>query len=497
MRVLFISPKTEKCNRAKSLPLGLLSIASFLAAHGHQVRVYDRAVETESVSEVTAAFQPELVGVSLVTYKMLEDALAVSGFCKEKGLPVIWGGPTASVLPEAVFKNACVDAVSVGEGEQTWLELANAYAADPAPELSQIPGLALRDGAGGALFTPERPFLDLSVLPDTDWSLVDVERYFQTSYACKRMLYLYSAKGCPFRCVFCYNKEFHRCTYRKRPLEPLLREIRYLVENHGMDGVYFADELWCRSVQEMHEMCDALKSLQLDFVWGCQTRIGIFSEEDFNYMFASGCRWVFFGVESGSPRLLREMNKHMPLEKVVPTFSACKRAGLAAIGSFIAGFPGETEDDMRQTVALIEQLDTTLINLNFFIVMPGSEIYYRLVEQGRYPRITDLHRLEEEDFMLLLKNNFSEIPTRELRVIQSWYMWRSFSSNNVRVGEKKMSFTKKVVSDALRSLRGGSLKELVLSSWYAAREFLTIVFFAHAFPGIRKKYGIGKKRPSA
>ena len=144
-------------------------------------------------------------------------------------------------------------------------------------------------------------------------------------------------------------------------------------------------------------------------------------------------------------------------------------------------------------MALIEQLDTTLINLNFFIVMPGSDIYYRLVAQGRYPRITDLHRLEDEDFMLLLKNNFSEIPTRDLRVIQSWYMWRSFSSNNVRVGEKKVSFTKKVVSDALRALRGGSLKETVLSAWYAGREFLTIAFYAHAFPRIRKKYGIGKK----
>lgn len=261
-----------------------------------------------------------------------------------------------------------------------------------------------------------------------------------------------------------------------------------------MDGVYFADELWCRSVREMHETCDALKSLQLDFVWGCQTRIGIFGQEDFDYMYASGCRWVFFGVESGSPRVLQAMNKHMDYELVVPTFAACKRAGIVTIGSFIAGFPGETEDDMRQTVALIERLDTTLINLNFFIVMPGSDIYYRLVEEGRYPRITDLHRLEEEDFMLLLKNNFSEISTRDLRVVQSWYMWRSFTSNGVRVGKKKMSFTKKVASDALRSLRSGTLKELIPSTWYAAREFLAIAFYAHAFPSVRKKYGIGKKQ---
>ncbi len=494
MNILLVNPRTDRYTRSVTLPLGLLSIASFLTFHGHSVRLYDRCVEKVPLEEVERAFSADILGISLISYKSLKDAIDVSERYKAKGIPVIWGGPTASVLPEAVFANACVDAISVGEGEMTWLELANAYAQSSSPRLDEIAGLALRSENGGVRFTPQRPFLDLSILPDTDWSFVDVEKYFQSSYGCRRMLYLYAAKGCPFSCVFCYNKEFHRSTYRKRPLPPLLREIEYLVKNHGMDGVYFADELWCRNPREMRELCDALRSLSLDFVWGCQTRIGIFQQEDFEYMYRSGCRWVFFGVESGSKRVLELMNKRLAYDKVVPTFTACKNAGIVSIGSFIVGFPGETQDDLRQTVALIEQLDTTLINLNFFIVMPGSEIYYRLVKEGRYPKITDLHRLEDEDFMLLLDRNFSEIPARDLRVVQSWYMWRSFASNNVNVGGEKTSFTKKVIADALRSLRGGTLKEFLLSTWYAAREFFTIAFYAHAFPRIRKKYGINKKR---
>ncbi len=493
MRVLLVNPRADMSNRAVTLPLGLLSIASYLSANGHQVRLFDRAVEMQSLSDLTKAFQPEIVGVSLISYKSIDDAISVSEYYKQNGLPVIWGGPTASSLPKAVFKNECVDAISVGEGEATWLELVNAYAASDKPDLASIPGLSLRDGNGGVIFTPDRPFMDLSLLPDTDWSFVEVEKYFQSSYGCKRMLYLYSAKGCPFSCVFCYNKEFHRCTYRKRPIEPLLREIRYLVTEHGMDGVYFADELWCRNTREMHEICDALASLRLDFVWGCQTRIGIFKQEDFEYMFRSGCRWVFFGVESGSKRILEKMNKRLAYDKVVPTFAACKKAGIVAIGSFIAGFPEETEEDLRQTVAMIEQLDTTLINLNFFIVMPGSDIYYRLVAESRYPEITDLHRLKDEDFMLLLDHNYSEVPSIDLHVVQSWYMWRSFSSHNINVGNKKTSFTKKVVSDALRSVFSGRLKGLFLSAWYAGKEFLTIAWYAHAYPKIKKKYGIRKR----
>ena len=493
MRILLINPRTDMSNRAITLPLGLLSIASYLSANGHSVRLFDRAVETQSLAEIARGFMPELVGVSLVSYKSLEDALLVSEYFKKLGLTVVWGGPTASALPKAVFKNECVDAVSIGEGEGTWLELANACAAG-SPELSSIPGLALRGENGAVEYTPARPFLDLAELPDTDWSFLNVEKYFQSSYGCNRMLYLYSAKGCPFSCVFCYNKEFHRSTYRKRPIEQLLREIRYLVTEHGMDGVYFADELWCRSVKEMHETCDALSSLHLDFVWGCQTRIGIFGQEDFEYMFRAGCRWVFFGVESGSKRILEKMNKRLACDKVEETFSACRKAGIVSIGSFIAGFPGETPEDLKETVSLIERLDTTLINLNLFIVMPGSDIYYRLVAEGKYPEITDLHRLEDEDYMLKMDHNYTEVPYRELHVVQSWYMWRSFSSNSISVGDKKTSFTKKVIADALRSLRGGTLKDFLLTSLYALKEFSTIAFYSHAFPRIKKKYGISKRR---
>ncbi|MBQ6021469.1 MAG: B12-binding domain-containing radical SAM protein [Clostridia bacterium] len=493
MRILLVNPKTEMSNRAVSLPLGLLSIASFLSANGHTVRLLDRTVELQPILETARSFMPDIVGVSLISYKMLEDALFVSGFFKKAGLPVIWGGPTASTLPKAVLNNDCVDAVSIGEGEETWLDLANAYAAGT-PDLFSIPGLALRGDGGETVFTPERPFLDLAGLPETDWSFVDVEKYFQTSYGCKRMLYLYASKGCPFSCVFCYNKEFHRCTYRKRPLEQLLNEIKYLVTNHRMDGVYFADELWCRSRSEMREICDALRGLDLDFIWGCQTRIGIFDQEDFEYMFRSGCRWMFFGVESGSKRVLQMMNKRLAYDKVESTFAACKRAGIVTIGSFIAGFPGETPEDLRETVAMIERLDTTLINLNFFIVMPGSDIYRRLVEEGLYPEITDLHRLEEEDFMLRMANNYSEVPMRDLRVVQSWYMWRSFSSGHINVGGKDASFTKKVISDAFKSLRSGTLRDFLRSTWYAVKEFSIIAYFAHAYPGIRKKYGIPGRR---
>lgn len=489
MNVLLINPKTSGYTRSVTVPLGLLSIASYLSSCGNKVRLYDRTVEKENIKKTEERFHPDIVGVSLISYKSFSDALAVSEFFKEKGVPVIWGGPLASELPEAVLKNPCVDAVSIGEGEQTWYELVEAYRSGQ-KDLSTISGLALRAPDGSCYKTAERDFLDLGTLPDLDWRFIDVEKYFQTSYGCRKMLYLYAAKGCPHSCTFCYNKDFHRCTYRKRPLDAVLREIRYLVENHGMDGVYFADELWCRNVREMHETCDSLKSLNLPFVWGGQTRIGLFNEEDFAYMHDAGCRWIFFGVESGSPAILEKMNKRIAYGKIEQTFADCKKAGIVAIGSFIIGFPGETEEDVRQTVSLIERLDTSLINLNFFIVVPGSDMYLQLVAEGKYPAVTDMAMLKDSDPMQNLEYNFSEVPALDIKVVRSRYMWRSFTSNDIAVDGKKTSFTKKVIVDALKSVKSGDLFVFLMATWNAGLEFLRILFYAHAYPKIRTKYGL-------
>lgn len=493
INVLLINPETERFSRSVTLPLGLLSIASYLSFHGYSVRLYDRVVEKESLETVAEAFVPDVVGVSLVSYKSIADVCFVSEFFKKQGIPVIWGGPLASELPEVSLKNACVDAISVGEGEQTWLELVQACQRHET-DWSQIPGLVIRDPDGNALYTPDRPFLDLGILPETDWSFIDVPKYFQSSYGCKRMLYLYAAKGCPHNCSFCYNKDFHKCRYRKRPMEHVLHEIRFLVETYDMDGIYFADELWCRNVREMHETCDSLKSLGLNFVWGCQTRIGLFGEEDFRYMYDAGCRWIFFGVESGSPRILEQMNKRIAYDKIEQTFADCKAAGIVAIGSFIIGYPGETAQDTKQTIALIERLPTKLINFNYFIAIPGSDIYQRLVDEKRHPGISDFQTLEVQDPMGTLLYNFSELTDREIKVIYSHYMWRSFTTSDLVVDGEKSSFTKKVILDALHtalfSVKNGEFGAFLSYLWFSGVSFLRILFYAKAFPSVKKRFGI-------
>lgn len=492
MRILLVNPATVGYSRSVTTPLGLLSIASCLQAEGYTVRIYDRTVEKVKTEDVFREFSPDVVGVSLVSFKSVGDAIAVSEYAKKFSLPVVWGGPLASEVYDAVLKNNCVDLVSIGEGEATWLEISEVFK-NKGTDFSEVAGLAFRNGNGEAVLTKTREFVDLAELPPIDWTLIDLPKYFQTSYECSRMLYLYSAKGCPHNCAFCYNKDFHRCTYRKRPIEYILDEIRFLVSEYGMDGVYFADEMWGKNREEMRIICDSLRSLNLNFVWGCQTRIGVFNEADFRYMYDSGCRWIFFGVESGSKRILSEMNKRIPFDKIEETFRNCRNAGIIPIGSFIVGFPGETTEDLAQTVSLIEKLPTSLVNLNFFALVPGSDIYNKLVEEGRYPKISCLREMEGIRPIERNEYSFTDIPETDLKVIRSWYMWRSFSSKSVSENTKSHSFTKKVITDALKQLRRSKLKDFAMSMILSAMELISVFYYAHFYPSVKKKYGINRK----
>lgn len=488
MKILFINPRTSEYTRSISTPLGILSIATYLESKGYTVKIYDRITEKTGLQTVIDTFKPDVSGISMISYKSISDTLSVAKVLKQNNIPVIIGGPLPSELFEITLKYDFIDMVSIGEGESTWLDIARYYEGEIA-HINDIKGIAYKDENGNVIRTEDRDFIDLAEIPPLNWKLIDVPKYFQSSYGCDKMLYLYSAKGCPFSCAFCYNKDFHRCTYRKRPFDVLLEEITTLVNDYGMNGVYFADELWCRNSDEMHEICDKLRDLNLDFVWGCQTRIGIFQREDFEYMYNSGCRWVFFGVESGSKTMLDKINKRINYDRIEQSFSDCTSANIACIGSFIVGFPDETCEQAKETVDLIKKLDTKLINYNYLVVVPGSDFYKKLIADGRYMPIKSLEDFLKNNPMEKLTYNFSQLPKIDMKVIRAFFMWRSFTAKDVP-GNDNYGFAKKVITDAIKSVSTGDLLSFILSSFNAGLEFLKVFYYSHFFVSVKKKYGL-------
>ena len=164
------------------------------------------------------------------------------------------------------------------------------------------------------------------------------------------MLYMYTSRGCPNRCGFCFNTFFYNSQHRKRPLKYFLEEVKYLEKKYRLDGVNFSDEVLLLTEEEIEQMGQFRKENGLKFFWGGQTRADAYADEEtLKKMYDAGCRWLLLGLETGSAKTRNLINKQMNQDMIREFVDKCTRAGLTTFGSFIAGFPDETEEDLKET----------------------------------------------------------------------------------------------------------------------------------------------------
>lgn len=487
MRVLLINPSTGYYSRALFNPLGLLAIGSYLKSIGHEVRLLDRCVEKVNYEKFLDEYKPGLVGISAMSSRGLKDAIKVSKISKERGLFVVWGGAMPSMQSEIILKEDYVDAVSIGEGEYTFSELIEYI--EGKRKLSSILGLAYKEN-GEYWRTADRPFINLADLPITDYSLIKVEKYLQKYFGFNKMMYIYSSKGCPCKCSFCPNPCFHKSTHRKRPNEIVIKEIKYLIDNYGMDGVYFSDELWCASRKEMLDFCRRVKENDLHFGWIIQTRVGLFSKEDFELMYDCGCRGALFGIETGSKDTMKKIHKAINYERIIPTFEEMKDIGITTVASFIIGYPGETVDQLRETVSLIQNLSANLTPVFHLTPLAGTEIYNDVVKAGLYKPPMTLKQMSKVVATEDVGQNLSAVPARDLRVIRSRLHWQSFSKKDAIENQKPFEFAKDTIISGLHAISQKGIVSFFIDGFKAAYEFSYLFWYSHFYPGIRKKYGL-------
>lgn len=435
MRILLISPANSDLIHSVSVPLGLVSIGTYLKNRGHNVKIVDLAISKISVSKVIKSFNPDICGVSVRSSKSVSLAYEVSKKIKKHGIPVVWGGPFCNQAPvEVFFDSGVIDIISFGEGEMTWIELAEAI--EKNQSFDKIKGIAFKQN-NNIIKTPDRDFMDLSKVIPCDWSMVDIKKYFQYLYGADKLLYLYMSKGCPGHCSFCYNVEFHHSCLRRKAMDVFIIELKELVENYGLNGFYLADEMAFSRKSDLYKLCDILDSLGYNLTWGFQTRIGALNKDDFKRAYDSGCRWIDFGIETGSPKMIERIGKKIPMDKIIPTFEWCEEIGIITLANFIVGMPGETIEDLKYTVDLAKKLPNNnptflLYAYNYGSPM-GKEIYnckkYKLPDSLLKYKLVDVHN----NFM----PNYSEIPEWDKRVVKGYFSWKQISEKDVSQNIKK------------------------------------------------------------
>jgi len=276
----------------------------------------------------------------------------------------------------------------------------------------------------------------------------------------------------------------------------VIEELKYLKENHGVDGVYFVDDLLSPTQEHLEKFCQALIDSDLGLYWSCDMRADLMTKEGIDLMYKAGCRWVMFGIESGTKEGQKQICKNLDLDKVREILDYLDEVGIYSTVTFILGFRYQTKGDLNETVEYMKSINAKSYVVGVYGPFPGSDMYGQMVEEGVIAPFETFDDWSRNANMQTIGNNLSELKPRELRVIINYFLFLIFTAKHELNGEKKHYWVGRLAFQIKDMLARGNLRSFLLVL-LSAKEFLEIVFYALAFPGIRKKYGLylsSKKR---
>ena len=376
MNVLLINPPGKVS--FVSPPLGILYIAAALKEAGHTVTVLDFALEqldNISLSKVINENDIRMVGISVVTPKVYQ-AIELAEYIKKEhpSITIATGGPHATLVPERLLKDcASIDYVVQGEGELRLNALIERLESRANPE--GLDGIAfLRDGE--LINTPPTSFIsDLNALPMPDRELIDIERYSNyLKTSASPATTMMTSRGCPYRCIYC-SKPVTGEKLRVTTPKKVIKELLHLKNEYGIKEIIFYDDSFTLNKRRAMEICDLMIENKLDIKWQCETRVNLVTEELLQKMKDAGCYMVAFGIESGSDRVLKILKKGVTTEQVERAMGFAKKVGIHVVGYFMLGIPGETVDEIKETIRFAKKLNPDYAQFAVATAFPGTELY--------------------------------------------------------------------------------------------------------------------------
>lgn len=420
--------------RTKPTPaLGLLA-ASCLVAREFETKIIDQRTDPRWRESLLSELErsPLCVGIHALTGNQLRHALQVASFVKSHSeVPIVWGGAHATLLPQQSLADPNVDIIVESEGEKTFLELVRALARKK--PLDSVAGLWFASN-GKPRYTGARGFLDLDSLPDLPYHLVPMQDYLPLEFG-KPTFYIESSRGCPNNCSFCYNSIFHRRKWRAVSADLFVKRLLEASERFNVSHFYIVDENFFVDLSRVTRIAEALIGHNITWTTtgGHISQLVKMSDNQMKLLERSGCRRLYFGVESGSPRILRRLNKNFSLNEIFEVNRRLARFEIIPRYSFITGLPYERRADLKRTVELILRLmdenpRATITALATYVPYPGSDLY---ADSERYG-FEEPQSLEEWGSLVMETSAAPWLSKREKRVLEALYFLSFFIDSKAK-----------------------------------------------------------------
>lgn len=374
--------------------LGIGYLASYLRARSITVKIFDSSVDSAgSIRASLCKYNPELIGYTVD----VENIRAVIDFDHQLDMAVqpvkCWGGHHASLCASDILRDGCCDIVIMGEGEESLLEVIQA--GPRGIGLRQVSGIAYQDG-GQTIVTENRSAYTGG--DDRPWPARDILACMVDSSPVRAARVL-SSQGCPYDCIYCTTPAIQKLTkvgrYRARSPVDFVDEIEHLYQAFGITQFYVNDDLYfCntdKSKRRALAIAEEILKRGLKIVYKVELRSDSFDPkrdtELLRAMKASGLRTVFVGIESGSDKVLAQLNKKVTTVQNRASLRALRKAGLGVnIGRILFG-PDSTWAEVNESVVVLHELGCchqVFRHPEFKLrVFPGTTLAQRLEEQGR------------------------------------------------------------------------------------------------------------------
>ena len=370
----------EKLGIFPSIPL--LQLAAWTRHNGFAVDYLDLHARNDLVEDASTdvqAFEPDIVALTAKTLgwpAVIEIAQMV-----RKAVPealIVVGGPHLTLYAVESLTWECFDIAVVGDGEDTMLEIAERY--EEGASLEEIPGTVYRNKEGKVLTAPPRELSkSINIYPMPAWDLVNLDDYHCLTLL-KPFATMVTTRGCPWHCGYCSQVYSEKLRFRKPAL--VVDEMEYLEKEHGVKEIVFFDETFTIGKKRMRKFSKLVQERGLSVKFNIRARVDTVDREVLSCLRDAGLRSIHMGVEAGTDRLLKIMNKQITREQTARAFRIAREEGIETRGYFMIGYYDATPEDVEETINFAASIGLDWASFSVATALPGTDLYTVAQERG-------------------------------------------------------------------------------------------------------------------
>ena len=383
-KIVFFFPAFS--SQEATAPLGILAVSTPLLQAGYEIRIIDSTITPNFQKRVLEELEDALcLAVSLVTGPMIRETAQIARAAKKlyPNKPVILGGWHPSLLPDQTLAAEFIDAVVIGQGEESFLEVVQHIEAGES--LAGIAGVGYKED-GRLVFNTPRALKPLTELPPKAYHLADFDAYQRV---CGRRWAMYiSSLACPYNCAYCTNEGVYGRKWNGLEPERVVEEMTDLVSRYRLSLLWVVDDNFLVDRERALKIAEGLARSGVKFDWSIQASTNLvtrFTVEELRVLRRGGLSQVAHGAESGSPKVLHAMNKDFQrIETIYEAADKLSQAGIRPSFNMIFGFPGEGDPERRESIRLVmnvcRQYSQAEFWTNIFTPYPGAPVMKRAFE---------------------------------------------------------------------------------------------------------------------